>query len=734
MKRFIALIVFVMLLFTSCSLPVPNDTEILDGDQTADAKPHLHRDYNHDGLCDVCFIVFECPHSDDDTDGKCDYCGKSILECTVHVDSNSDGKCDSCGEALKVACKEHEDADGDNKCDACGADTTVACISHSDTDKDGICDDCLISVVVILDFYSVNDVHGKFANSEDFTGVDELTTYLKNAYETDDNTIILSSGDMWQGSAESNLTRGFIITEWMNDLDFVSMALGNHEFDWGSAHVANNAELAEFPFLAINVYERATDERAPYCEASVMIERDGIKIGVIGAIGDCYSSISASKVSDIYFKTGSELTALVKAEAESLRAQGAEFIVYSIHDGYEDSSNYIKDMSASSMNSYYDTSLSNGYVDLVFEGHTHQSYIHRDNYGVYHLQTGGDDEGVAHVELSLNYVTDEFSVSVLDIVDSYEYQSLADDPIVEFLLEKYAEELAIAEKLLGTSSSYRSSNYLRQKVADLYYQYGMEKWGDEYDIALGGGYLSVRSPYDIPAGNVYYGDLISIFPFDNDIVLCKISGYDLKYRFFETTNSNYFISYGDYGSSIKNNINTSATYYVVVDTYSLDYASNGLTYVDTLEVGKYARDLLAEYIEAGGFGTGAGTGGNTETGGSNSGSGDTEDYTITPIGDILDMLDGMEYNVNTDEFYVKGEIISAPDATYGNCTIRDENGDSIYVYGLYDGSGNRYGYMSDKPVVGDTVILYGTAKYFRKDTSSTPIKELYSPTVIKIIK
>jgi hypothetical protein len=196
MKRFIALIVFVMLLFTSCSLPVPNDTEILDGDQTADTKPHLHRDYNHDGLCDVCNTDFECPHSDDDTDKKCDYCGKSMLECTVHVDSNSDGKCDSCGEALKVACKEHEDADGDNKCDACGADTTVACISHSDTDKDGICDDCLISVVVILDFYSVNDVHGKFANSEDFTGVDELTTYLKNAYATDDNTIILSSGDM----------------------------------------------------------------------------------------------------------------------------------------------------------------------------------------------------------------------------------------------------------------------------------------------------------------------------------------------------------------------------------------------------------------------------------------------------------------------------------------------------------------------------------------------------------
>ena len=726
MKRMIALILLMMLL-VSCGENVPNNDT---GNPSAGTKPHMHYDHDHNGFCDVCNGDFECPHTDDDSDGDCDYCGKSMFECTVHSDSDNNGKCDNCGETVQISCREHSDANGDNKCDTCGADTTVVCLSHVDGNKDGTCDSCYVSVVVVLDFYSVNDVHGKFANSDDFTGVDELTTYLKNAYATDDNAVILSSGDMWQGSSESNLTRGYIITEWMNDLDFVGMALGNHEFDWGTEYIKLNSELAEFPFLAINVYETATNELASFCRPSVMIERGGIKIGVIGAVGDVYSSISASKVTDVYFKTGSALTALVKAEAERLRAAGAEFIVYSIHDGYEDSSSSVQDMSASSMSAYYDTALSNGYVDLVFEAHTHQSYIHRDNYGVYHLQTGGDDSGVAHVELALNYVTDQFSVSIVDIVDSYEYQSLADDPIVETLLAKYAEQLAIASKYLGTSSSYKSSNVLRQKIADLYYQYGVEKWGDEYDIALGGGFLSVRSPYDISAGPIYYGDILNIFPFDNDIVLCKISGYNLKKRFFETTNSNYFISYGDYGASIKNNINTSATYYIVVDTYSLDYAANGLTYVDTLEVGKYARDLLAEYVMAGGFGTGVGSGDTGSGGGTDT---DTPTYTITPIKTILDKLDTLDYNVSTEAFYVKGTIVSISSTKYGNCTIRDENGDTIYVYGLYDGSGNRYDYMSTKPVVGDTVILYATAKYYKKDSTSTPIKELCDSTVVQII-
>ena len=35
-----------------------------------------------------------------------------------------------------------------------------------------------------------------------------------------------------------------------------------------------------------------------------------IQVGIIGAIGDCYSSIASDKVQDIYFKTGNDLTAL----------------------------------------------------------------------------------------------------------------------------------------------------------------------------------------------------------------------------------------------------------------------------------------------------------------------------------------------------------------------------------------------------------------------------------------
>ena len=473
--------------------------------------------------------------------------------------------------------------------------------AHTDEDNDGSCDDCGISVIITFDFYALNDLHGKFDDTDSQGGVDELSTYLANAYNTDDNVILLSSGDMWQGSFESNATRGMIITDWMNELDFVSMTLGNHEYDWGEEHIKANVALAEFPFLAINIYERDTNERVDYVQSSVLVERGGMKIGIIGAIGDCYSSISGDKVEEVYFKTGAALTELVKAESEKLRTEGADYIVYSIHGGFGSNSSASM-VQTSSLRGYYDASLSkDGYVDLVFEGHTHKSYAFEDEYGVPHLQNGGDNSGISHVEVRLNFANGYDRVSVSEIIKPSRYANLDDHPIVDELLQKYADQVDVGKLVLGQNSRLRNSTELKGLVADLYYEAGIERWGDKYDIALGGGFISVRSPYDLAAGEVKYSDLNSLLPFDNQLVLCSIKGRDLKNKFFETSNSNYYIAYGDYGASIRNNIDYNATYYIITDTYCSSYAYNNLTVVDYYDAGVYARDLIADYIRAGGL-------------------------------------------------------------------------------------------------------------------------------------
>ena len=469
----------------------------------------------------------------------------------------------------------------------------VTC-THIDADDNGSCDQCLESLIVYIDFYNINDLHGKFADGEDHPGVDELSFYLKAAsLRGEEYTVFLSSGDMWQGSAESNMTKGLIITDWMNHMGFVSMTLGNHEFDWGESYIEANADLAEFPLLAINIYDRQTDSQVSYCRSSVMIERGGVQIGIIGAVGDCYSSISPDHTKDIYFKTGSELTQLVKAESEKLRQDGADFIVYALHDGNGKSNNgNLESVTSSQLRSYYDVSLSNGYVDLVFEGHSHQRYVMKDEYGVYHLQGGGDNDGITHVAVGINSVTGTYIVKEREFTYASTYQNMTDDAVVQQLLEKYAEQIAPSNRILGYNAAYRSSDFLRQLVAQLYLQAGIAKWGEEYDIVLGGGFLSVRSPYDLQKGDVSYSTLQAIFPFDNQLVLCSVKGSDLLSKFINTNNSNYFIARSDNRS-----IDPNGTYYIIVDSYTSTYAPNKLTEIRRFGEDIFARDLLAEYIE-----------------------------------------------------------------------------------------------------------------------------------------
>ena len=314
-------------------------------------------------------------------------------------------------------------------------------------------------------------------------------------------------------------------------------------------------------------------------------------------IGDCYSSIASSMVQDVYFKVGNELTSLVKAESQSLRAQGADVIIYVLHDDYN---NY----------GAYDTSLSNGYVDLVFEGHSHQRVRAQDEYGVWHLQAGGDNyDGISRARVYVNTETNEVSVST-EIVSLYSYQSMQDDPIVEELLEKYESSLTKVNEVVGYNKSYRDYDDLGALAAEATYHAGMKRWeNSQYadKIVLGGGFLKARSPYYLPTKNVTYGDLYCLFPFDNDLVLCSISGSRLKRQFLQTTNDAYHMYYSDYGKSLDpNSLSLTDTYYVIVDTYTSDYSFSGMGPMQIVEYYSqteeyYNRDALADFAKAGGL-------------------------------------------------------------------------------------------------------------------------------------
>ncbi len=473
-----------------------------------------------------------------------------------------------------------------------GTDPDVDCVNgHVDTQNGGddYCDVCSLYVVEVIDFYTFNDLHGKLEDGDNHPGVDEVTAYLENRKNIDDHVVLLSAGDMWQGGSASNETHGRIITDWMNYLDFDAMTLGNHEFDWGQDAVKTNVDMAEFPILAINIYDNATGKRVDYCQPSVMVERGGVQIGIIGAIGDCYSSISSENTQGINFKVGSALTSLVKAESEKLRSEGADIIVYVIHDGTEYDNIKISD--------YYDETLSrDGYVDLVFGGHTHSYYVKTDSYGVPHLQGGGDNKtGIIHVEVKVNFANGNIKYTTTECLSHSTYTNLEGSSIVQDLINKYWDEIGWIYDTLGYNATNRNSNTISSTVAKLYYEAGVAKWGDKYNIVLGGGQLNIRSPYYVYAGNVQYSDLQMVLPFDNPLYLCKIKGSDLKSKFINNS------SYTKYSTVTASQVKDNEYYYIIADSWTALYDWAKCTVVEIYNETTFARDLLAQYIRNGGW-------------------------------------------------------------------------------------------------------------------------------------
>src|SRR5262245_18842680 len=99
-----------------------------------------------------------------------------------------------------------------------------------------------------------------------------------------DRTFLLDAGDEMQGTPESNFFFGRPSVSVLNALGVDAAALGNHEFDWGIDSLRARRSEMRYPLLAANVFERATGKRPAWVRPWAIVERDGVRLGVIGFV------------------------------------------------------------------------------------------------------------------------------------------------------------------------------------------------------------------------------------------------------------------------------------------------------------------------------------------------------------------------------------------------------------------------------------------------------------------
>ena len=131
-----------------------------------------------------------------------------------------------------------------------------------------------------------NDMHGDFLaeNVDDklVGGVSMLSGYIKKCREEDENTIYCIAGDMFRGSVIDSEYQGLSTVEIMNMLSPDVVTIGNHETDYGLAHLLFIEKCANFPIINANLHITMNGSRLfkPY----QIIEIDGMKILFIGII------------------------------------------------------------------------------------------------------------------------------------------------------------------------------------------------------------------------------------------------------------------------------------------------------------------------------------------------------------------------------------------------------------------------------------------------------------------
>lgn len=387
-----------------------------------------------------------------------------------------------------------------------------------------------------VDLYAINDFHG----ATDV--ISQVGGYLKGRVNSNPNTVLINSGDMFQGSMESNSNYGSLLSRCMSQIGFDAFTFGNHEFDWGLENLQTLSSNSAVPFLGANIYHWDADSKTWGTFADELAQEytiktldNGLKIGIIGVIGqNQITSISSNLVQTIGFK---DPLPIIKELATELRNnQGCDVVVVSAHTGPQSLVGEEENNQASSSAAGLEQ-----YVDAVFCAHTHREQVYVVD-GLPFIQGGSYGNYVSHVQLQ---------VESNGHVGCTEYENVP--------RRGYWDNLIIVDEMVDNSNE-QIKDERNQVLAT--FDGGLERNPDiarlvsraiaEYAVSQGHSDIALAmvntARNDLPAGQITYSQLYEAIPFDNVVYIARVKGSEILGE----------IGYGNYfwrvsGTKIENN-------------------------------------------------------------------------------------------------------------------------------------------------------------------------------------
>ncbi len=332
----------------------------------------------------------------------------------------------------------------------------------------------------------------------------------------DEGVVLLSAGDPWTGPYESTILKGEPMLRAFNRMGYAAAAIGNHNFDFGVDVLAERARAASFPFLAANVRWR-NGSRPTWATPSTIVHVGALRLGVVGlAFHDTPHATHPRNVERLRFL---DYRTTLEREVPRLRRGGADEVVVLLHDDLPAARELLP-------------LLRRLRVHVVAAGHVHLPGLELHD-GAY---VGSDDDVVVcnggpylrtYCRIDLVLIDGRLVGHHADVVEVARPESLPVDDLDPGLLaivadakEQTAVELADDVLVEAAETIPRADGTLARLVTAAWLERIPQA---EVAITNAGG---IRQ--DLEAGPVRVRDVISVLPFKNQLLVCDISGRELK--------------------------------------------------------------------------------------------------------------------------------------------------------------------------------------------------------------
>ena len=410
---------------------------------------------------------------------------------------------------------------------------------------------------ITLSVVGTNDVHGAIAATDESGGLVAISAYvdaLRRARAADDGAVLLiDAGDMWQGTLESNLVEGAAVVDAYNAMGVTAAAIGNHEFDFGPegpnaipledgedprGNLKQRARDAAFPLLAANLIDDTSGAPVAWdnVRPSILIEAAGIKVGIVGVMtSNALTTTIAANTPNLSI---APLAETINAQARQLRDDGAALIIVAAHAGGKctDFSDRLDlsscDMSAEIMR--VANHLEPGLVDHIIGGHKHNPMAHVVN-GMPVTSNYANAFSFGRVDFRIDAATQRVvsrqvfapQPTKFDAQTTYEGYPLVANPDVEAVAQvASARADALKQESLGVTLTgpFNLEPDIESAIGNLMTEAMLASF--DADVAIHNVFGGIRSK--LPKGELTYGEVFEMFPFDNIVTIHEVSGLELQ--------------------------------------------------------------------------------------------------------------------------------------------------------------------------------------------------------------